>query len=294
MPSGSETDSRLPLGQCVTLACLLEATAAKPGNVWRGADFDDLSYVDFLVSATTIGPIFQRAVDRRQRLGPLVLDAVGATRQAVGTNTNLGTILLLAPLALVERDESLATGVADVLADLDADDARLVYQAIAHAQPGGMGRVDEADLAGPPPEDLIGAMRLAAGRDQVARQYAENFSPLLQTIVPWFLRGLQAGWSLEATIVRVHLMTMSEFPDSLIGRKRGPEVAREAADRAAATLAAGEPGEENYERALAALDFWLRSDGHRRNPGTTADLIAAGLFVLLRDGLVTLPLCWRA
>jgi triphosphoribosyl-dephospho-CoA synthase len=70
----------------------------------------------------------------------------------------------------------------------------------------------------------------------------------------------------------------------LIQRKCGPAVAKDASDRAAIVLATDEPGRAAYQQALSELDDWLRADGHRRNPGTTADLIAAGLFVLLREG----------
>jgi len=86
---------------------------------------------------------------------------------------------------------------------------------------------------------------------------------------------------------------MSRFPDSLIARKCGAQVAQQASDRAAAVLEAGSPRDESFWDAAGELDFWLRSDGHRRNPGTTADLLAAGLFVLLREGIMQWPLRWQ-
>ena len=89
--------------------------------------------------------------------------------------------------------------------------------------------------------------------------------------------------------MRVYLELLSEYPDSLIARRRGIEVAHKAAALARDVLAAGEPGNEAYEEALADFDFWLRADGHRRNPGTTADLIAAGLFAALREGKLLPP-----
>jgi triphosphoribosyl-dephospho-CoA synthase len=278
---------RLTIGQCATLACLLEATAPKPGNVHRGADFEDATFVDFVVSATAIGPVMDAAA--KHSVGETVLEAVQATRQMVGVNTNLGTVLLLAPLASVPRDEPLERGVAAVLAKLTPHDARKVYEAIRLAEPGGLGKVDEMDVADQPPSDLRAAMRAAADRDMVARQYAENFDQVLRSVVPKLISGQQAGWSLTDTIIRTQLQLLTSFPDSLIARKCGPKVAQQAADRAAAVLEAGEPGDEPYVRALADLDFWLRSDGHRRNPGTTADLIAAGLFAALRDGLLAPP-----
>jgi triphosphoribosyl-dephospho-CoA synthase len=122
----------------------------------------------------------------------------------------------------------------------------------------------------------------------VARQYATDFAEVLGAVVPR-LEAALAAWSLPVAIVHVFVELLSEFPDSLIARRRGGEVARQAAARAGRVLQAGRPGEEDYLRALADLDFWLRADGHQRNPGTTADLVAAGLFAALRDGIIKPP-----
>jgi triphosphoribosyl-dephospho-CoA synthase len=277
----------LTAGQCFALATIMEATAPKPGNVHRGADFEDASYPDFIVAATLVAPIIEQAIE--VPLGQTILSAVAATRSAVGTNTNLGTLLLVAPLAKVPRGERLASGVAEVLANLSAQDAADVYQAIRLANPGGLGKVDSGDVAGPAPDDLIAAMRSASDHDMVARQYATNFADLFDAVVPRLERAVASGWSLLESIVRVHLEVMSEFPDSLIARRKGADVARQAAAMAHKVLSSGLPGDEVYERGLADLDFWLRADGHLRNPGTTADLVAAGLFVALRDGIIKPP-----
>ncbi len=282
-------DDALAIGQCASLACLLEATAPKPGNVHRGADFENLSYLDFAASAIAVGPAFERAA-AGARLGETVLAAVRAMRHAVDTNTSLGTILLLAPLAMVPRSRPLKAGVQNVLGNLSPEDAQQVYQAIRLAEPGGLGKVDEADVAGEPPESLIYAMQLAAGRDLVARQYVNGFEQILDEIVPWLAEGMGRRWPLAETIVRAHLQLMSRYPDSLIARKCGAEFASKAAARAGSVLESGEPGEEAYSRAIVDFDFWLRADGHRRNPGTSADLIAASLFAALRNGIIKLPL----
>lgn len=283
----ASTGPHMTTGQCATLACLLEATAPKPGNVHRGADFEDMTFADFVISATAIGPIMDAAAENG--VGETVLKAVRATRQMVDVNTNLGTVLLLAPLACVPRDEPVESGVAVVLSNLTADDTCKVYGAIRLAEPGGLGEVAEMDVAGQPPSDLLAAMRAAADRDMVARQYAEDFDQVLRFVVPSLVEGRQAGWSLTSAIIHTQLRLMANFPDSLIARKCGPKVAQQAADRARTALESGEPSDESYLRALSDLDYWLRSDGHRRNPGTTADLIAAGLFVSLREGLIDPP-----
>ncbi len=113
------------ISRCAVLACLLEATARKPGNVHPGAPFPDLTYGDFVRSAHLIRPSFEHAEE--WSVGRIVLNAVERTRREVGTNTNLGILLLLAPLASVPPGVSIAEGIGDVLAGLTREDARLVY-----------------------------------------------------------------------------------------------------------------------------------------------------------------------
>jgi len=269
---------------------VLEATAHKPGNVHRGADFEDLSYLDFVTAAIAIIPAIEGAACGRG-LGDSVLAAVAATRATIRTNANLGMLLLITPLAMVPRESPLAVGVAQVLSNLTAADARGVYEAIRLASPGGLGRVDEADIADEPPADLLHVMRLAEDRDIVARQYANNFSDVLNVTLPWLAEGIAHDWPLADVIVHAHVQMMACYPDSLIARKCGQALADETAARAGRVLAQGEPGQAAYHEAVSDFDFWLRSDGHRRNPGSTADMVCASLFAALRDGIIKTP--WR-
>jgi triphosphoribosyl-dephospho-CoA synthase len=269
---------------------LLEATAPKVGNVHRGADFDDLTFVDFVASAVAIGPNMEAAA--ALGVGRTVLDAIIATRGLVGTNTNLGMALLFAPLAVVPRDERLTTAsVGAVLQGLTPEDSALVYEAIRLARPGGLGRVETMDVEGESPADVMAAMQAAAGRDLVARQYADDFTLVLDEALPGIIAGRDRGWSLTDSIIHAHVSLIAVHGDSLISRKCGSELAKRAATIARQVLSCGDPKDERYLEALADFDFWLRSDGNRRNPGATADLIAAALFAGLRDG--RLPPPWR-
>jgi triphosphoribosyl-dephospho-CoA synthase len=276
--------SELSIGQCATLACLLEVSAPKPGNVHRGADFEDMTFVDFAVSAVAIAPAMEKAV--RHGVGPTVWESIRATRALIRTNTNMGTVLLLAPLAAVPRSQRLQPGVQQVLAALTPLDSRQVYEAIRLVHPGGLGQVDSMDVAAEAPADLLAAMEAASDRDLVASQYVTGFAVVLQEVLPWLLAGPGQGWSLADTIVHTQLRLLSRYGDSLIARKCGPALDSQVAAWATRALEAGSPGDEAYGEAVADLDFWLRSDHHRRNPGTTADLIAAGLFAALRDDLL--------
>jgi len=280
----------LSIGQCATLACLLEATAPKVGNVHRGADFEDLTFSDFVVSAVAIGPAMEAAASTG--VGRAVYDALAATRQLVNTNTNLGMALLFAPLAAVPRNEQLTTAsVGKILSRLTLDDCKLVYEAIRLARPGGLGSVEAMDVADKAPADLLAAMRAAAERDLVARQYAEDFRLVLDDALPSLVAGRERSWSLSDAIIHSHLLLIGRHGDSLIARKCGAELAAKASMIAKQVLDCRGPGDEPYYEALADFDFWLRSDGNRRNPGTTADLVAAALFAGLRDGLLPPP--WR-
>jgi triphosphoribosyl-dephospho-CoA synthase len=256
-------------------------TARKPGNVHRYADFADVTYLDFVLSAAAVAPEIELA--RSRPVGDTVLAAVRATRLVTATNTNLGMVLLLTPLAAVPDGEDLRTGVERVLTGLTVADAKAVYAAIRLANPGGLGTAADQDVAEEPTVTLREAMALAAGRDLIARQYADGFRAVFDVGLP-ALRQPARDW--EAAVIGCQLRLLAEFPDSLTARKRGPAVAEEASRRARAVLAAGGP--DNTE-ALAGLDSWLRADGHARNPGTTADLVTACLFVALREGQFRLP-----
>ena len=275
-------------GRLAQLACLLEATARKPGNVHRFRDFDDVSYLDFVLSASAIVDPLDRA--RELGIGEAVLGAVEATRRLVASNTNLGMILLMAPLAGVAAGEPLATGVLPVLRETTRDDARRVYRAIRLARPGGLGVADAEDVSGEPTVTLLAAMRLAAGRDLVARQYANGYHEVFGVALPALRRSLGEGRPLETAIVAAALALLAGHPDTLIARKRGANEAHEASRRASEVLALGWPDAPAGLSLLVDFDLWLRAEGHSRNPGATADLVTAALFAALRDGTIPLPL----
>jgi triphosphoribosyl-dephospho-CoA synthase len=280
------------LGLFAQLACLWEASARKPGNVHRFQDFADVTYLDFVASAAAIAPVFSAVADheRAPGVGEIVLAGVRATRKVANTNTNLGILLLLAPLAKAPTGIGLPAGVLQVLEALTVADADSVYQAIRLAAPAGLGRVEDQDVSQPPTQTLRQVMALAADRDLVARQYANGFEEVFQLGVPALERGLEETGGLEDAIIVCHLDLLVQYPDSLIARKCGLALAQEASRRAALVIGAGGPRTSTGRRACAEFDRWLRGDGHRRNPGTTADLVAACLFVALRQGIMQLPL----
>ena len=199
--------------------------------------------------------------------------------------------LLLAPLAAVPRDRLLRDGVMDVLGRLTRDDAAWVYRAIRLAQPGGLGTAANEDVADEPTGTLLEVMTLAKERDGVAAQYANGFAWVLQEGVPFLESvGNKFGQHWESAIIELQLRLMAEHPDTLIARKCGAEVAQEASLRARHCLneLAGLPLDTARQtESLSEFDRWLRADGHRRNPGTTADLVAACLFAAIRERTIS-------
>lgn len=268
-------------------SCVLEAAAAKPGNVHPHAPFADTTYADFVRSAEVVAPILART--RAGTIGKTIFDAVEATQLSLGRNTNLGIILLIAPLCAVPESQSLFEGIEPVMCGLTRDDAVWVYRAIRLAQPGGLGDASEGDVADEPTGTLREMMQLAASRDLIAREYAEGFPIILDaTRKHGSEPGLfSAHWN-EA-IVALQLKLMAAHADSLIARKCGVETALLASEKATQILRAGGLETDEDRRTVHEFDAWLRADGNRRNPGTTADLIAGAIFAAARERVIELP-----
>jgi triphosphoribosyl-dephospho-CoA synthase len=275
---------RPSLEELTRLACQAEVLARKPGNVHPGAAFDDLSAADFLTAAEAVAPILANAPNLG--IGRAVHDAVAATRQRIATNANLGICLLLAPLsAAADRCGNLRETIPSILDQLTVDDARWAYAAIRLATPGGLGQAPQQDVSEQPTVTLLEAMRMAADRDAVARQYATGFEDVFSIGLPAIRRFRDDG--IETAIIAAHLSLMAKQPDTLILRKCGRNIADESASRASLVLQRGWPAEPGRAEERK-LDEWLRADGHRRNPGATADLVAATLFVAIEQNVLDL------
>ena len=258
------------------MACAAELAALKPGNVHVFADGHGMTVAQFRRSARVAAPWLAAA---RLPLGERVLGAATATRNAVGLNTNLGIVLLAAPLCMAASrypEQPLPDAVARVLARTTRADARAVFRAIALAAPAGLGARRSQDVRGTPTIGLVDAMRLAARHDLVARQYATGFATVLRIGLASLRRDVAGGLSIEDATTRLHMTYMRRFPDSHLRRKHGARVAatiREEARRVPDTA-----------RGLHAFDRSLKRRG--LNPGTTADLTVASLLAYRLTSIV--------
>jgi triphosphoribosyl-dephospho-CoA synthase len=284
-------------------ACELDVAVRKPGNVSRVSGGHGMRAALFSASArASLEPLFRSGA----RVGERIEAAVAATWEAVGCNTNLGILLLCAPIARAvelrpqaQDVAALRAAIETVLSDLDLDDARAAYRAIARANPGGLGDAPAEDVHGAATTTLRAAMALAAERDSIARQYRDGYADLFELGLSALSQGL--SWDLAsmdlasvdtavsaavgAAVQRVYLAFLARLPDSHIVRKHGFAVAQTVMRAAQAWRARAEAGEPlDADPAYAAWDLELKAAG--LNPGTSADFTVATLLVA---GLLRLP-----
>jgi triphosphoribosyl-dephospho-CoA synthase len=267
-------------------ACLDELRAPKAGNVHDFSDGHGMTVGDFELSAEVTRDWIARP---GARVGERVRGAIAATRKAVDCNTNLGIVLMSAPIAAAAEREGvgdLRAAIGRVLGGLDVADATNVFEAIVLASPAGLGESAEHDVREPATVTLLEAMQSAADRDRIAWNYANGFADVFDIGIPAF-RQAMAQWNdwLWATAA-VHFAVMSAFPDTHIFRQYGPEVAEGARQSAAAIWArfAETDDPTGLIPEIMALDAVLKQNGY--NPGTSADLTVATVFsIRLLGGL---------
>ncbi len=269
------------MAQAVLEICLDELDALKPGNVGRHGDGHAMTVEQFAISAAVSAPIL---ADARLSVGERILGAVEATRAAVACNTNLGILLLAAPLvraleiAASDRDD-LRGRLRRVLATLNREDTECVFRAIRLANPAGLGSSTEHDVTGPATTGLLAVMRHAAERDRIARQYAEAYADIFELGLSAFDSAMERWRDKRWATVYSYLNFLAQFPDSHVLRKLGATTAEEVrslGERLRDQLAASDCPEQHVDELLRA-DRALKARGI--NPGTSADLTVAILLV---------------
>lgn len=282
----------------IQYACVLEATAPKAGNVHPVAKFDDLCFADF-VSAAEIAASELTAAS--SGLGDRVYSLIEQTRRKTNTNVNLGIALLLGPIVLAEEQQRPTSSswtlndwrdaTANVLLNIDKEQSHRLGQAIAKASAGGM----DGDYQPEDPSldvltttdcfDVMSGMRAAKDRDLIAAEYANGFESFFADVVPIVEASVRETGDLLSGISLAHLRLLADRGDSLVARKNGRETEQDVRQRAKRCL-------DDFERtgglgtgelkSISEFDAYLRSEAHRLNPGTTADFIAAAVYVCLR------------
>lgn len=266
------------LAQAFIAACEAELRAPKPGNVHMFAAGHGMEAQDFIDSArASAAPLTAPGAS----VGERILGAIDATWARVGRNTNLGIVLLCAPLAhaaLREEGADLRERVARLLPRLGRDDADSAFRAIRRARPAGLGAAPRHDVAQPARTTLLEAMRAAAHRDRIAFQYASGFEDVFGTGAAALARARAQGLDEPLSTLWLYVEFLCAFPDSHVVRKFGEDAGAQlvAEARAFASHLGAAP---NRDSAFAAALTWDRSLKQRRlNPGTSADLTVATLF----------------
>lgn len=265
-------------------ACEIELQAFKPGNVSVFSDGHDMTVADFRISAkVSAAPL----TEPTYCLGEKIYHAVKATQDAVGCNTNLGIILLCAPLiqavASGKQRQSLRQALLEVLQNTTREDADWVFKAISLASPGGLGKVDQQDVGQSASVTLTQAMNLAAERDRIAMQYANCFKDIFDfTVLKYNCAFVLSGDSgLSGLTVFAELL--ARYPDSHIERKYGEQFSDWVAEQMVLLCKALDGAESQLE----VLPMLYRMDkdfkAKKINPGTSADMTVATVLVVFLE-----------
>ena len=270
-------------------ACLAELEALKPGNVHIFADGHGMVVQDFIKSAEAAASVIAQP---GLTVGQRIFSAIEATWKAVGCNTNLGIILLSAPLihaVLHGKQSTLRERLREVLQGLTVADAELAYQAILQASPAGLGESARYDVHATPSVTLLEAMREAQGRDLIAKQYANGFADVFGIGITRYKETLQRWGRPAWATTAVYLGFLAEFADSHIARKYGEAIAlavrEECKTHEQALLALENP--KTYQRTLLEFDTDLKARG--LNPGTSADLTVATVLAVSLENIMASP-----
>ncbi len=257
-------------------ACKLELTAFKPGNVSVYSDGHGMSVEDFILSSQlSAAPLTDFSVG----LGERIYNAVAATRSQLECNTNLGIILLAAPLlqafSLDKKKQILRTSLQQVLESTSVEDADWCSRAIRLAAPGGLGSSERYDVNTTPDVNLLEVMRAAEDRDQIAAQYANYYEDIFDFAMPLLMRYREP--ESKSVIEDLYLAILARWPDSHIARKFDPAEAETVSD-CASSLQKQLKKCSSYKqrvRLLRQADEAFKQAGI--NPGSSADLTVATL-----------------
>lgn len=277
-----------PLKALYQKACDIDWQAFKPGNVSQYAEGHGMTCTDFKISAEVSA---EAICKRNYSLGEKIFYAVKATSEAVGCNTNLGIILLCAPLLeaviSIRPHETLHQALTRTLATTTVDDAGWTFKAIALANPGGLGNSEQQDINMQATVTLTEAMQIAAGRDRIALQYASGYKDIFEIARLSYNASFNRFGDENWAAVRVYADLLSRFPDSHIERKFGHKysdmVIRKMTRLSTELAKADHP--EHLKPVLYELDTEFKSLGI--NPGTTADLVVATVLAFFLEDLIS-------
>lgn len=294
-------------------ACVLDVESDKPGNITRGHGFSGTTYGDFIAGSNALKPVMALAAARGFesgwgkiflrdiRVGELMKDGVGRVRDSHrGGNTHLGIIMLFVPISAAAGMclgqslgfEQIKSNLKRVVEKSTVDDALNLFDAINISEPGGLGE-SELDVRREESKRRIvdegftfrDIMALSKDRDRISSELSGGMPVVFDVGVPLLKNIYGRVGDINKAIIQTYLVVLSRYPDTLIARKVGLEKAEWVSRWARSVLDSGGVLTEEGLKKISEFDGLLRSDGNRLNPGTTADLIAASLFICLLQGM---------
>ena len=260
-------------------ACHKDIEAIKPGNVNINSPHHDTTASDYLISSINSGSeLFYDSYS----LGDRILNAIVATKKETSMNTNLGIVLLCAPIAhalLNYKEMSLKEAITKTIDNATSDDTVKICEAINIANPGGLGDVLDYDTKSMPAVKLREIMSYSAQYDRISYQYHNNYQDILDFIIPSLDKNMIKYKSSDISISMTYLQILSKIPDSHISRKLGEEIAKKTSNHVNDLLKIQDKdcSEDYLVKQLNDLDYEYKKKGI--NPGTTADLLVASLMI---------------
>ena len=279
------------IAKIAQIASALEVSGyPKPGNVHRTRDYDDMVFEDFVISGIVIGDTIREAcsdVDvENPLLGKYILQAVAETDRWIKNNTNLGIVMMTTPIAVAaaisDNFDEIRQNVVKLMANTSVDDACDLYDAINIADAGGMGDQDEYDVASDNAKQelrdnnqtMYDVLKISAPWDMLAREMTSDMPAVFELGYPTY-HELKEKKSLNDACVLTFLTILSQVPDTLISRKYGSDEALKISMMTRDLLKLKDS--DDFSERLQEFDDYLYDNGY--NPGTTADLTAASIFV---------------
>ena len=287
------------IAKLAQIASVLEVSGwPKPGNVHRTRNYDDMVFQDFVISAVVIGDTMEEVAKQskeiddlsKAELGKYILQAVNETNKWIRTNTNLGIMMMCIPIAaaaaISDSFDEIQDNVGRLMDATTVDDAVNLYDAINVADAGGMGDQEEFDVKSEKAKDELRAnnqtmfdvLEISAGWDRLADELTNKMPVCFEIGYPTFSHAWQSYDDVDvmnkASVLTI-MTILSQIPDTLISRKYGNEMAESVSKKAEELLAFKE--DDSFVEKLLEFDDYLY--GNKLNPGTTADLTAASIFL---------------
>ena len=279
------------IAKMAQIASALEVSGyPKPGNVHRTRDYSDMVFEDFVISGIVIGDTIREActdVDvENPKLGKYILQAVAETDKWIKNNTNLGIVMMTTPIAVAaaisDSFDEIRDNVKLLMGNTSVDDACDLYDAINIADAGGMGDQDEYDVASDNAKNelrennqtMYDVLKISAPWDMLAREMTSDMPAVFEIGYPTYHKLVQEKSKNEACVL-TFLTILSQVPDTLISRKYGSDEALKISMMTRDLLNLKDASD--FGDRLKEFDDFLFENKY--NPGTTADLTAASIFV---------------